>query len=67
VKYETLNNGLGEVFDQLGIPFNGSLGVNAKSEHRLSRQPYHEMYTEEQRMIIQRVFDLEIRMHGYQF
>jgi hypothetical protein len=67
VKYETLNNGLGEVFDQLGIPFKGSLGVNAKSEHRLSRQPYQEMYTEEQKMIIQRVFDQEIRMHGYQF
>ena len=67
VKYETLINGLGEIFNLLGIPFNGSLGVHAKSEYRLDRRPYQEVYTEDQKAIVQRVFETEIRMHGYQF
>jgi len=67
VKYENLNDELGDIFDLLGIPFTGSLGVNAKSEYRLDRRPYQEMYSAEQKSILQKVFDPEIRMHGYQF
>jgi hypothetical protein len=67
VKYETLINGLGEIFDLLGIPFKGCLGVRAKSEYRLDRRPYQEVYTREQKLIVQKVFDAEIRLHGYQF
>lgn len=67
VKYENLLNELGEIFDLLGIPFNGSLGVNAKSEYRLDRRPYQEVYTESQKAIVQTVFDTEIRLHKYQF
>src|SRR5262249_43190633 len=34
VHYERLADDLRDVFDSLGIPFDGSLGVNAKSEYR---------------------------------
>jgi hypothetical protein len=67
VKYENLLNGLGEIFDLLGIAFNGSLGVQAKSEYRVDRRPYQEVYTESQKVIVQRVFDAEIRLHKYRF
>jgi hypothetical protein len=67
VKYENLTDELQVIFKILGVPFNGSLGVRAKSEYRPSRRPYQEMYTEEQKNIVQKVFDIEIRMHGYAF
>jgi Sulfotransferase family len=67
VKYEDLINGLAEIFDRLGIPFNGSLGVNAKGEYRSDRKPYQTMYSDAQRILIEKVFEAEIRMHGYRF
>jgi hypothetical protein len=67
VKYENLINGLGEIFDRLGIPFDGSLGINAKGECRPDRGPYQTMYSDAQRKLIEKVFDAEIRMHGYRF
>jgi len=67
VKYENLMAELSEIFALLKIPFNGSLGVQAKSEYRSDRRPYQEIYTEEQKAIVQTVFDREIRMHGYQY
>jgi hypothetical protein len=67
VKYEDLLNGLEEIFDRLGIPFDGSLGVNAKGEYRGNRRPYQMMYSDAQRRLIEKVFDAEIRIHGYRF
>jgi Sulfotransferase family len=67
VKYENLTDELQVIFKMLGVPFNGSLGAKAKSEYRPSCRPYQEMYTEEQKNIVQKVFDIEIRMHGYAF
>jgi hypothetical protein len=67
VRYESLNEGLGRVFDRLGIEFDGSLGVRAKSEHRTDRKPYQERFTPEQRDIVTRAFRTEIEMHGYSF
>jgi hypothetical protein len=67
VKYEDLLNGLLEIFDRLGIPFEGSLGVQAKSGYRLDRRPYQEVFTEDQKFIVQAAFDREIRLHGYQY
>jgi hypothetical protein len=67
VKYENLTDELRVVFSLLGVPFNGSLGVKAKSEYRLNRRHYQEMYTEEQKNIVQKVFDAENRIHGYAF
>jgi len=65
--YEHLMEQLGQVFQKLGIPFQGSLGVNAKSEYRIDRRPYQEVYTPEQAKLIGNIFSHEILLHGYKF
>jgi len=67
VKYESLMNELGIVFKELGIPFDGSLGVRAKSEHRKDRRSYQDVFSDKQRDVIQSAFSREIEMHGYMF
>lgn len=67
VKYESLIEGLGTVFQELGVPFDGSLGVRAKSEHRKDRRAYQDIFSDKQRDIIEREFAEEIEMHGYTF
>jgi hypothetical protein len=67
IRYENLSAELGEVFRSLGIPFDGSLGVTAKSEYRTDRTPYRNVFTREQKEIIERVFQKEIEIHGYSF
>lgn len=65
--YEHLMEQLGQVLQELGIPFQGSLGVNAKSEYRNDRRPYHQVYTQEQAKLIHNIFSHEISLHGYNF
>ena len=65
--YENLLEALGQVFQELGIPFEGSLGVNAKSEYRTDRRPYREVYTSRQADRIGDIFSQEILLHGYGF
>jgi hypothetical protein len=67
LRYERLSQELGEVFAALGIPFDGSLGVNAKSEYRSDRRPYREVYTPEPAELVGRAFDVERGLHGYEF
>lgn len=67
VKYETLNDELQGIFNELGVPFDGSLGVRAKSEHRKDRTPYRDVFSEKQRELVQTAFAQEIEMHGYEF
>jgi hypothetical protein len=67
VKYESLMDELGVVFQELGIPFEGSLGVRAKFEHRKDRRPYHNLFSNQQREVIEKAFTKEIEMHGYAF
>jgi hypothetical protein len=67
IRYESLMEGLGRVFGRLGIPFNGALGINAKSEHQKNRTPYQRGYTESQKEFVAKVFAKEIEMHGYTF
>ena len=67
LRYERLMQDLGAVFGLLGVPFEGSLHVNAKGEYRTDRRPYHEVYTEAQRWRVEQVFAWEIRTHGYRF
>lgn len=67
LKYENLLDELGEVFDQINVPFSGALGVKAKSEHRLDRTPYKNVLTDKQRQFIAAVFSKEIEMHGYTY
>ena len=65
IKYENLNAGLAETFRRLGVPYNGSLGVRAKSEYRVDRRPYVDVFTRDQLAHISRLFANEIEMHKY--
>ena len=67
VRYENLIAELGEVFAKLDIPFDGSLGIRAKSGYRTDRRPYQEVFNDEQRRIVERAFAREIERHGYRF
>ena len=67
VRYESLMDELRVVFKELGVPFDGSLGVRAKSEHRKNRKPYQDVFSDNQREIIQTAFGREIEIHGYVF
>lgn len=67
VKYESLIDDLEIIFQGLGIPFEGSLGVRAKSEHRKDKRPYQDVISDTQREIIEKAFAREIEMHGYVF
>jgi len=65
--FERLMDDLGQVFEELGIPFQGSLGVNAKSEYSLVRRPYQEFYTPEQANTVGNRFRQEILLHGNRY
>ena len=67
LRYERLAAELADVFGRLGVPFDGSLGVNAKSEYRTDRRPYREVYTRPQAELVGRVFAPEIALHGYAY
>lgn len=67
VKYESFIDDLTHVFDKLSIPFEGSLGVRARSEHSKDRRLYTEVYKHEQRTIIEKAFNKEIQMHDYTY
>jgi len=67
LRYENLIGELGEVFSKLKIPFEGTLGVQAKSEYRTDRRPYQKVFNEEQRRIVENAFSKEIELHGYRF
>ena len=67
VHFENLLAELGEIFAQLNIPFDGTLGVAAKSEYRADRRPYQEVFNEQQRRIVENVFAKEIELYGYRF
>ena len=67
LRYENLNEELADVFGQLGVPFEGSLGPQEKSHYRKDRRPYREVYTPEQRDAVAKLFNQEIEMHRYQF
>jgi hypothetical protein len=67
LRYERLNEELGEVFAMLGIPFSGDLGVRAKSEYRTDRRAYRDVYNVRQAQIVERAFIREIQLFGYTF
>ena len=67
VRFENLLAELGKIFAQLNIPFDGTLGVAAKSEYRADRRPYQEVFNEQQRRIVEKAFAKEIELHGYRF
>ena len=67
VRYENLLAELSEVFAYLHIPFDGTLGVAAKSDYRADRRPYQEVFNDEQRRLIEKAFAKEIDLHRYRF
>jgi hypothetical protein len=67
LRYENLLAELGEVFARLNIPFDGTLGVAAKSEYRADRRPFQEVFNDQQRRIVEKAFTREIELHGYRF
>lgn len=67
LSYEQLMEQLGQLFRELGVPFQGTLGVKAKSEYRTDRRPYREVYAPEQADRVGKIYSQEILLHGYQF
>lgn len=67
LQYESLNEDLAPIFQELGIPFDGSLGVRAKSKIRQDRRPYQEILSDRQKALIQSAFQPEIDLLGYEF
>jgi hypothetical protein len=67
VRFENLLAELSEIFAELNIPFDGTLGVAAKSEYRADRRPHQELFNEQQRRIVEKAFAKEIELHGYRF
>ncbi len=67
ISYENLMQDIAPIFDKLGIPFEGHLGVRAKSEHRKDKRPYQEVYSIQQKDLIAKEFAKEIDIHGYSF
>lgn len=67
VRYENLMTELAEVFGQINVPFEGTLGAKAKSEYRQDRPPYRSVFNENQRRIVEEAFAREIELHDYRF
>ena len=70
VKYERLYSDLAQVFDRLGIPFEGSLNVREKANRREDRRHYTEFFSGENSRyidVIGKAFEKEIQMHGYDY
>jgi len=67
LRYENLVAELSEVFSQLKIPFDGTLGVTPKSEYRPDRRTYQDVFNDDQRKIVEKAFAKEIKLHGYRF
>jgi hypothetical protein len=67
LKYERLTEELEDVFGQLGVSFEGDLGVRAKGDYRQDKRPYQEVLTPQQRELITQAFAQEIQMNDYTF
>jgi hypothetical protein len=66
VRFEELNKGLGEVFSQLDLPYEGSLTPRAKGQYRRHRKPYWEELNPEQMQDVADLFAGEIKRMGYE-
>jgi hypothetical protein len=67
LKYERLDEELGEVLEDLGMTYDGQVGVHAKGAYRTDRRHYSDVLNSGQRERIAKVFAPEIEMHGYEF
>lgn len=67
IRYEDLVLGLDEIFNNLGIVWNGDLNYRAKGEYRKDLRHYREVLSERQAQIIYDRFKVEIDLHGYEY
>lgn len=67
LRYESLDQDLSNVFNALGVPFNGTLGVRAKGGHRRDRRSYREAFPARYRDTVEQIFRKELDLHGYSF
>lgn len=67
LRWESLDEELGDVFARLGVPWGGSLDVRAKSGYRPPGSHYREWYEPDQRDLVARTFAREIDAFGYEF
>ena len=67
VRYENLLTELADVFARVHVPFEGNLGVRAKSEYRIDRTPYQSVFNDKQRRIVEKAFAREIELHEYAY
>ena len=67
VKYENLDEELGDVFSSLGVPYDGSLNIFEKSHYRQKKEDYQQSYTEAQMNLVADRFSFEIDLHDYSF
>lgn len=67
LRFERLDQDLGEVFGRLGVPWKGRLDVHAKAATRGDRRPYQEVFTPAQRDRVAALFAWEIETFGYEF
>lgn len=65
--YENMNEGLIEIFNVLNIPFKERVSFMINTQHRTDRRSYQEVYNENQKMIVTRVYKKEIDCFGYKF
>jgi hypothetical protein len=67
LQYEGLMRELSEVFGMLGVPFDGDLGVRAKSEYRTDKRHYKDVLSAKHAKIIEEKFRNEIELFGYEY
>jgi len=66
LRYENLESELAAVADQLGLP--GAIDLpRAKGAFREDRRPYREIWNDEDRRIIERMFAQEMALMGYEW
>jgi hypothetical protein len=64
--YGKLEEGLRDVFKDVGIPYNG-LGIKAKGQYRTDKRHYREVLNEQQANTIREIYEKEIELFNYQF
>lgn len=67
IKYENLDEEFGGVCERLGIPYEGKLTVETKSNLRTDWRSYHEVMSKEQLNQIEQIFRKEIDLHGFTY
>ena len=65
--YEGLDAALGAVMARLGLPYEGRIGLRAKSGTRPANSAYRDVLTPGQRARLEAAFTTECRLHGYRF